>query len=51
MPTLYCADLEGWSDSFNDTCAYYVNNDEPGCPNEGHLYPNTTTNITANEAW
>ena len=49
-PTMYCDDFEGWFDFYNNTCEYYETDDDPGCPNEGHI-ANNETNITANEAW
>jgi len=31
-PTAYCEDYPGWVDKFDETCEYYEENDEPGCP-------------------
>ena len=45
-----CFDDLEWFDFFNDTCEWYVINDEPGCPNYGPIANNENT-ITANDAW
>ena len=44
-----CTNLEGWVDSGNDTCSWYVEYDSPGCPLYGDMHPNEDE-ITANDA-
>ena len=44
-----CSNLEGWVDSGNDTCSWYVEYDSPGCPLYGDMYP-STEGISANDA-
>ena len=44
-----CSNLEGWVDSGNDTCAWYIENDSPGCPLSGDMYPDAD-GITASDA-
>ena len=44
-----CTNLEGWVDSGNDTCSWYVEYDSPGCPLYGDMYP-STEGISANDA-
>ena len=44
-----CSNLEGWVDSGNFSCTWYIGNDDPGCPLYGGMYPNED-GITANDA-
>ena len=36
--TIICTDLHDWTDSFGDTCRWYKDHDEPGCPVYGAFY-------------
>ena len=47
---IHCVDLVGWTDSLDDGCEWYESNNDPGCPNEGHDWENSTTNVTPNES-
>lgn len=31
-----CQIVSGWVDEYGDSCGWYENNDEEGCPNDGH---------------
>jgi len=44
-----CSNLEGWVDSGNDPCAWYIESDSPGCPLYGDMYPDAD-GITGNDA-
>jgi len=44
-----CSNLEGWVDSGNFSCAWYIGNDSPGCPFFGNMFPDAD-GITANDA-
>ena len=35
-----CTDYIGWDGGAGAGCDWYEGNDDPGCLNKGHLYPN-----------
>ena len=44
-----CTNLDDWVDNRGMDCTWYIENDIPGCPDSGTLFPNSD-GITGNDA-